>query len=57
MAEENNKKFEVLTWFPNSPDLSLFKYLCDVLNKQVRSMKAPHCNLQQLKNLLLTSWC
>lgn len=57
MFEENNKKFEVLTWFPNSPDLNLFKYLCDVLNKQVQSMKAPHCNLQQLKNLLLTSWC
>ncbi|ROL43687.1 ATP-binding cassette sub-family C member 8 [Anabarilius grahami] len=31
--------------------------LWDVLNKQVRSMEAPPRNLQDLKDLLLTSWC
>ena len=29
----------------------------DVLDKQVRSMEAPPRNLQDLKHLLLTSWC
>jgi len=55
--EEHNNEFEVLTWPPNSPDLSPIEHLWDVLNKQVRSMDAPPRNLQDLKDLLLTSWC
>ncbi|MCI4382560.1 hypothetical protein PGIGA_G00016250 [Pangasianodon gigas] len=55
--EERDKEFKVLIWPPNSPDLNLIKHLWDVLDKQVRSMKAPPHNLQDLKGLLLTSWC
>ena len=55
--EEHNNEFEVLTWPPNSPDLNPIEHLWDVLNKQVRSMEAPPRNLQDLKDLLLTSWC
>ncbi|KAK3513362.1 hypothetical protein QTP70_012344 [Hemibagrus guttatus] len=33
------------------------QHLWDVLDKQVRSMEAPPRNLQDLKDLLLTSWC
>ena len=55
--EEHNNEFEVLTWPPNSPDLNPIEHLWDVLNKQVRSMEAPPHNLQDLKDLLLTSWC
>ncbi|MCI4391499.1 hypothetical protein PGIGA_G00135220 [Pangasianodon gigas] len=55
--EEHDNEFKVLTWPPNSPDLNLIKYLWDVLNKQVRSMEAPPCNIQDLKDLLLTFWC
>ncbi|KAF7659717.1 hypothetical protein LDENG_00294150 [Lucifuga dentata] len=51
--EEHDTEFKMLTWLPNSPDLSLR----DVLEKQVRSMQAPPHNLQDLKDLLLTSWC
>ncbi|XP_053481040.1 carcinoembryonic antigen-related cell adhesion molecule 5-like isoform X3 [Ictalurus furcatus] len=38
-------------------DLNLIKHLWDVLHKQVQSMEASPCNLQDLKDLLLTSWC
>ncbi|KAK3510356.1 hypothetical protein QTP70_004933 [Hemibagrus guttatus] len=55
--DEHNNEFEVLTWPPNSPDLNPIEHLWDVLDKQVRSMEAPPRNLQDLKNLLLTSWC
>jgi len=55
--EEHNNEFEVLTWPPNSPDLNQIEHLWDVLNKQVQSMEAPPRNLQDLKDLLLTSWC
>lgn len=48
-------KFEVLTWPPNSSDFTIIKHLWVVLDKQVRSMVAPHCNLRDLKYLLLTS--
>ncbi|KAK3505622.1 hypothetical protein QTP70_021284 [Hemibagrus guttatus] len=54
---EHTNQFEVLTWPPNSPDLNPVKHLWDVLDKQVRSMEAPLHNLQDLKDLLLTSWC
>ena len=54
---EKHDKFEVLTWPPNSPDLNLIEDLWDVLDKQVWSTEAPPCNLEDLKNLLLTSWC
>ncbi|MCJ8738877.1 hypothetical protein PDJAM_G00040730 [Pangasius djambal] len=55
--EEHDKEFKVLTWPPNSPDLNPIEHLWDVLDKQVRSMEAPPHNLQDLKGLLLTSWC
>jgi len=55
--EEHNNEFEMLTWPSNSPDLNPIEHLWDVLNKQVRSMEAPPHNLQDLKDLLLTSWC
>ncbi|KAG5841041.1 hypothetical protein ANANG_G00195380 [Anguilla anguilla] len=55
--EEHDKEFMVLPWPPNSPDLSPIEHLWDVLEKQVRSMEAPPHNLQDLKDLLLTSWC
>ncbi|KAK3525649.1 hypothetical protein QTP70_002558 [Hemibagrus guttatus] len=55
--DEHNNQFEVLTWPPNSPDLNPIQHLWDVLNKQLRSMEAPPRNLQDLKDLLLTSWC
>lgn len=44
--EEQNKKFKVLTWRPNSPDLNLIEHLWDVMENQVRSMEAPLRNLQ-----------
>ncbi|KAF7651016.1 hypothetical protein LDENG_00117370 [Lucifuga dentata] len=55
--EEHDKEVKVLTCPSNSPDLSPIEHLWDVLEKQVRSMKAPPHNLQDLKDLLLTSWC
>ena len=55
--EEHTNEFEMLTWPPNSPDLNPIKHLWDVLDKKVRSTEAPPCNLQDLKDLLLTSWC
>ncbi|KAK3561744.1 hypothetical protein QTP86_012991 [Hemibagrus guttatus] len=55
--DEHNNQFEVLTPPPNSPDLNPIQHLCDVLDMQVRSMEAPPRNLQDLKDLLLTSWC
>ncbi len=55
--EEHYKELKVLTWPPNSPELNLIEHLWDVLEKQVRSMQAPPCNLQDLKDLLLMSWC
>ncbi|KAK3572875.1 hypothetical protein QTP86_009313 [Hemibagrus guttatus] len=53
--DERNNQFEVLTWPPNSPDLNPIQHLWDVLDKQVQSMEAPSRNLQDLKDLLLTS--
>ncbi|MCI4387329.1 hypothetical protein PGIGA_G00072870 [Pangasianodon gigas] len=55
--EHHDREFKVLTWSPNSPDLNLIEHLWDVLDKQVRSMEAPPHNLQDLKDLLLMSWC
>ncbi|KAK3523634.1 hypothetical protein QTP70_005842 [Hemibagrus guttatus] len=52
-----DNEFEVLTWPPNSPDLNPIELLWDVLDKQVRSMKASSGNLQDLKDLLLKSLC
>ncbi|KAK3539724.1 hypothetical protein QTP70_012747 [Hemibagrus guttatus] len=50
--DEHNNQFEVLTWAPNSPDLNPIQHLWDVPDKQVRSMEAPHNNLQDLKDLV-----
>lgn len=47
----------LVSWPPNSPHLHLTEHLWDVLEQQVRSMEAPPHNLQDLKDLLLTSWC
>ncbi|KAK3543802.1 hypothetical protein QTP70_028095, partial [Hemibagrus guttatus] len=55
--DDHNNQFEVLTLPPNSPDLNPIQHLWDVLDKEVRSMEAPPLNLQDLKDLLLTSWC
>ncbi|KAK3560207.1 hypothetical protein QTP86_000776, partial [Hemibagrus guttatus] len=55
--DDHNNQFEVLTPPPNSPDLNPIQLLWDVLDKQVRSMQAPPYNLQDLKDLLLSSWC
>ncbi|KAK3568332.1 hypothetical protein QTP86_004231 [Hemibagrus guttatus] len=55
--DEHNNQFEVLTLPPNSPDLNPIQHLWDVLDKQVRSMEASPHNLQDLKDLQLTSWC
>ncbi|MCJ8743381.1 hypothetical protein PDJAM_G00093370 [Pangasius djambal] len=55
--EEHDKEFKVLTWPPNSPDLNPIEHLWDVMDKQGQSMEAPPHNLQDLKDLLLTSWC
>ncbi|KAK3541531.1 hypothetical protein QTP86_029169 [Hemibagrus guttatus] len=55
--DEHNNQFEVLTWPPNSPDLNPVQHLWDVLDKQVPTMETPPHNLQDLKDLLLTSWC
>ncbi|KAK3557200.1 hypothetical protein QTP70_026141, partial [Hemibagrus guttatus] len=55
--DEHNNQFEVSTWPPNSPDLNPIENLWDVLDKQVQSMEASPRNLQDLKDLLLTSWC
>ncbi|KAK3573569.1 hypothetical protein QTP86_027834 [Hemibagrus guttatus] len=41
---------------PNSPDLNPIQHLWDVLDQQVRSMEVPPHNLQDLKDLLLTSY-
>ncbi|KAF7641916.1 hypothetical protein LDENG_00268470 [Lucifuga dentata] len=57
LFEEHEKEFKVLTWPPNSPDLNPIQHLWDVLEKQVRSMEVPPRNLQDLKDLLLMSWC
>ena len=55
--EEHNSKVEVLTWPKNSPDLSPVKHLWDVVDKQVQSMEGSPRNIEDLKDLLLTSWC
>ena len=55
--EDQEKEFKVLTWPSYSPDLIPIDHLWDVLDKQVRSMEAPPHNLQDFKDLLLTSWC
>ncbi|KAJ8417445.1 hypothetical protein AAFF_G00286720 [Aldrovandia affinis] len=55
--EGHDKEFKVLTWPPNSPDLNPIDHLWNVLDKQVQSMEASPHNLQDLKDLMLTSWC
>lgn len=42
---------------PNSPDLGPVKCLWSVLYKLVWSVEALPCDLQDVKDLLLTSWC
>ncbi|KAK3560178.1 hypothetical protein QTP86_034671 [Hemibagrus guttatus] len=49
--DDHNNQFEELTWPSNSPDLNPIQHLWDVLDK------APPHNLQDLKDLRLTSWC
>ncbi|KAK3570580.1 hypothetical protein QTP86_023642 [Hemibagrus guttatus] len=49
--------FELFTWPSNSPDLNPLQHLWDMLDKQVRFMEATPRNLQDLNDMLLTSWC
>ncbi len=55
--EVHDKKFNLLPWPPNSSDLHLTEHLWDVLDQQIKSMEASPLNLQDLKDLLLMSWC
>uniref|UniRef100_A0A3Q3JTD4 Transposase Tc1-like domain-containing protein n=1 Tax=Monopterus albus TaxID=43700 RepID=A0A3Q3JTD4_MONAL len=55
--EEHDSEFKVLTWPPNSPDLNPVEHLWDVLEKQIQDMEASPHSLQDLKDLLMTSWC
>ena len=55
--EGHNKEFEVLTWPQNSKDLIPIEELWDVLDKTIRSLEDPPCNLEILKDLLIKSWC
>lgn len=55
--EEHDKELQVLPWPPNSPDLNPIEHLWDVLETQVQSMEASPCNINDLKDMLLTSWC
>lgn len=41
---------KVMTWPKNSPDLNLIECLWNVLDKQIQTMVASHCNLQHFKN-------
>lgn len=41
----------------HSPNLYRIKHLCDVLDRQICSIKASPQNLQDFKHLLLMSWC
>lgn len=43
---KEHNELRVLTWPPNSPDLDPIEQLWDVLDKQVWSVKASLCNLQ-----------
>lgn len=52
--EEHNES-EVLCWPLNSPELNLINHVWDVVDKQVRSMEVPTLNLQELKDVLLSS--
>lgn len=55
--EEHDDEFRVSTWPRDSPDLNPLGHLWDVLEKQVQSLEAPPHNIQDFKDLLLTSWC
>ncbi|KAK3537400.1 hypothetical protein QTP70_008852 [Hemibagrus guttatus] len=55
--DEHNNEFEMSTFPSNSTVLDLIEHLWVALDKPVRIMEAPHRNLQDLKDLLLTSWC
>ncbi|KAL0181699.1 hypothetical protein M9458_024105, partial [Cirrhinus mrigala] len=54
---EEHNEIEVLIWPKISLDLNPIEHLWDVLNKQVRSMEALPRNLQDVNDLLRTSWC
>ena len=55
--QEHDEQFTVLPWLPNCPDFNLIEHLWNELEQQVRSTTAPPRNLQDLQDLLLTSWC
>ena len=57
--EEHEEESEVLSWPPNSPQLNPIEHLWDVQEQRVQFTAAPahNCSLQDLKDLLLTSWC
>lgn len=49
--EQEKKRYKVLTWHLNSPDLNPFEHLWGVVGKQVQSIEAPPSNLCDLKDL------
>lgn len=55
--EEHDHEFTVLTWPPDSPDLSPMEKLWDILDREIQSMRTSPHSLEELKELLLTSWC
>uniref|UniRef100_A0A3B1JRE4 Transposase Tc1-like domain-containing protein n=1 Tax=Astyanax mexicanus TaxID=7994 RepID=A0A3B1JRE4_ASTMX len=55
--EEHSEEFSLLPWPTDSPDLNPMKTMWDVLEQQVQSAAAPPGNLQELKDLLMKSWC
>lgn len=48
-----SKKFKMLTWPPDSPDLNLVKCLRNVLDNQVWSMESSPYDLRDLRDMLL----
>lgn len=55
--QEHDDMFTVLAWPRNSPDLNPIERLWEALGEQVRSAEAPPRTLEDLQDLLLTSWC
>ncbi|KAF7641348.1 hypothetical protein LDENG_00283840, partial [Lucifuga dentata] len=54
--QEHDKEFKVLTWPPNSPDLSPIQHL-GMCWKNKPDHGGPTSNFQDLKDLLLMPWC
>lgn len=55
--EEHDSQFKVLPWPRDFTHLNPIEQLWNVLDKQVRSTEAPPGSLEDLRGLLLRSWC